>query len=125
MAMELFKSLAGLDIKHVPDRAGSLAVNDLIGGHLDMFIGSMPQMIKLVRAGTATGIAITGTERSSAVAELPTLAESGMPKNELEQCWGIVVPAGTPPDVVRKLNAEINRILNTPEITTFMYREGT
>jgi len=62
-----------------------------------MFIGSMPQMIKLVRAGTATGIAIIGTERSSAVAELPTLAESGMPKYNLEQWWGIVVPAGTPP----------------------------
>jgi tripartite-type tricarboxylate transporter receptor subunit TctC len=124
MSMELFKYLAGLDIKHVPYRAGSLAVNDLIGGHLDMFIGSMPQMMELVRAGTATGIAITGTERSSAVPELPTLAESGVPKYELEQWWGIVVPAGTPPDVVQKLNAELSRILNSPEITTFMNREG-
>jgi len=62
----------------------------LIGGHLDMFIGTTPQMIKLVRAGTAIGIAITGTERSSAVAELPTLTEFGVPKYELEQWWGIV-----------------------------------
>ena len=124
MSMELFKHLAGLDIKHVPYRAGSLAVNDLIGGHLDMFIGSMPQMMELVRAGTATGIAVTGTERSPAVPDLPTLAESGVPKYELEQWWGIVVPAGTPPDVVQKLNIEINRILNTPEITAFMSREG-
>jgi tripartite-type tricarboxylate transporter receptor subunit TctC len=69
MSMELLKYLAGLDIKHVPYRAGSLAVNDLIGGHLDMFIGSMPQMMELVRADTATGIAITGTERSPAVPE--------------------------------------------------------
>ena len=124
MSMELLKHLAGLDIKHVPYRAGSLAVNDLIGGHLDMFIGSMPQMMELVRAGTATGIAVTGTERSPAVTDLPTLAESGVPKYELEQWWGIVVPAGTPPDVVQKLNIEINRILNTPEITAFMNREG-
>jgi tripartite-type tricarboxylate transporter receptor subunit TctC len=124
MSMELFKHLAALDIKHVPYRAGSLAVNDLIGGHLDMFIGSMPQMMELVRAGTATGIAVTSTERSSAVLELPTLAESGVPKYELEQWWGLVVPAGTPSDVVQKLNTEINRILNTSEITAFMNREG-
>jgi tripartite-type tricarboxylate transporter receptor subunit TctC len=124
MAMELFKSVAGLDIKHLPYRAGNLAVNDLVAGHVDMFMGSMPQMIELVRAGTATAIGVTGTERSSAVPDLPTLAESGVPKYELEQWWGIVVPTGTPPAVVQKLNAEINRILNTPDITAFMKREG-
>jgi tripartite-type tricarboxylate transporter receptor subunit TctC len=124
MAMELFKSLAGLDIKHLPYRAGNLAVNDLIGGHVDMFMGSMPQMIELVRAGTASGIAVTGKERSSAVPDLPTLAESGVPDYELEQWWGIVVPAGTPATVVQKLNSEINRILGSPEITAFMSREG-
>jgi tripartite-type tricarboxylate transporter receptor subunit TctC len=124
MAMELFKSVAGLDIKHLPYRAGNLAVNDLVGGHVDMFMGSMPQMIELVRAGTATAIAVTGTERSSTLPDLPTLAESGVPKYELEQWWGIVVPTGTPPAVVQKLNAEINGILNTPEIMAFMTREG-
>src|SRR5262249_41374540 len=96
MAIELLKHLAGLDIKHVPYPAGNLAVNDLIGGHLDMFIGSLPQMIELVRAGTATGIAVTGAERSPAVPTLPTLAGSGVPKYELDQWWGIVVPSGTP-----------------------------
>jgi len=124
MAMELFKSLADLDIKHLSYRAGNLAVNDLVGGHVDMFMGSMPQMIELVRAGTATGIGVTGTERSSTLPDLPTLAESGVPKYELEQWWGIVVPTGTPPAVVQKLNAEINRILNTPDIAAFMTREG-
>jgi tripartite-type tricarboxylate transporter receptor subunit TctC len=124
MAMELFKSVAGLDIKHLPYRAGNLAVKHFVGGHVDMFMGSMPQMIELVRAGTATAIGVTGTERSSAVPDLPTLAESGVPKYELEQWWGIVVPTGTPPAVVQKLNAEINRILNTPDITAFMNREG-
>jgi tripartite-type tricarboxylate transporter receptor subunit TctC len=124
MAMELFKSLAGLDIKHLPYRAGNLAVSDLVGGHVDMFMGSMPQMIELVRAGTATGIGITSKERSTALPDLPTLAESGVPNYELEQWWGVVVPTGTPAAVVQKLNAEINRILGTPEITAFMTREG-
>jgi tripartite-type tricarboxylate transporter receptor subunit TctC len=94
MAMELLKSLGGLDIKHVPYRAGNAAVNDLVGGHLDMFVGSLPQMIELVRSGSAIGIAVTGPQRSVAVAEFPTLAESGVPGYELEQWWGIVVPPG-------------------------------
>src|ERR1043165_5977965 len=67
MAMELFKSIAGLDIKHVPYRAGNTAVNDMIGGHVDLFVGSLPQMIELVRGNTATGIAVTSQQRSSAV----------------------------------------------------------
>jgi tripartite-type tricarboxylate transporter receptor subunit TctC len=74
MAMELLKSLGGLDIKHVPYRAGNAAVNDLVGGHLDMFVGSLPQMIELVRSGSAIGIAVTGLQRSGAAAELPTPA---------------------------------------------------
>jgi tripartite-type tricarboxylate transporter receptor subunit TctC len=124
LTMELLMSLAGLDIKNVPYRAGNVAVNDLIGGHLDMFVGSLPQMIELVRANTATGIAVTSTQRSSLVPDLPTLAESGVPAYEFEQWWGIVVPAGTPHDVVDTLNAELNRILATPEIKSFMAHEG-
>jgi len=124
MAMELLKSLGGLDIKHVPYRAGNAAVNDLVGGHLDMFVGSLPQMIELVRSGSAIGIAVTGSRRSDTVAELPTLAETGVPGYELEQWWGIVAPVRTPHDIVDKLNAELNRILATPEIKSFMAREG-
>jgi tripartite-type tricarboxylate transporter receptor subunit TctC len=124
MAMELLKYLAGLDIKHVPYRAGNAAVYDLIGGHLDMFVGSLPQMIELIRAGSATGIAVTSAQRSATVPELPTLAESGVPDYALDQWWGIVVPAATPRDVVDKLNAELIRIMTTPEIRQFMVREG-
>ena len=124
MAMELFKSIAGLDIKHVPYRAGNTAVNDMIGGHVDLFVGSLPQMIELVRSGNATGIAVTSAKRSSIMPDLPTLAESGVPDYDIEQWWGVVVPAGTPPDIVSKLNTELLRIINTPEIQTFMKREG-
>jgi tripartite-type tricarboxylate transporter receptor subunit TctC len=124
MAMELLKSLAGLDIKHVPYRSGNAAVSDLIGGHLDMFVGSLPQMIEMIRAGTATGIAVTSAKRAAAFPELPTLAESGVPGYELEQWWGVVAPAETPHPIVDKLNAELNKILATPEIATFMAQEG-
>ena len=124
MAMELLKSLTGLDIKHVPYRAGNAAVNDLISGHLDMLIGSLPQMIELIRAGSATGIAVTSANRSGTLPELPTLAESGAPGYDLEQWWGIVVPAGARRDIVDKLNAELIYIMAMPEIKSFMAREG-
>ena len=124
MAMELLKNLAGLDIKHVPYRSGNAAVNDLIGGHLDMFVGSLPQMIEMARAGGATAIAVTSPQRSTAVPELPTLAESGAPTYELTQWWGVVLPAGTPRDIVEALNGELVRIMATPDVKAFMAREG-
>jgi tripartite-type tricarboxylate transporter receptor subunit TctC len=124
MAMELLKSDADLDIKHVPYRSGNAAVNDLIGGHLDMFVGSLPQMIAMVRAGTATGIAMTSPQRAAAIPDLPTLAESGVKGYELEQWWGIVAPAGTPSAIVETLNGAFNKILADPEIRAFMEQEG-
>jgi tripartite-type tricarboxylate transporter receptor subunit TctC len=124
LAMELLKSLRGLEIKHVPYRAGNAAVNDLVGSHLDMFVGSLPQMIELVRSGSAIDIAVTRPQRPVAVAEIPTIEESGVPGYELEQWWGIVAPARTPRNIIDTLNAELNRILATPEIKSFMAHEG-
>jgi tripartite-type tricarboxylate transporter receptor subunit TctC len=124
MAMELMKKLGNLDIKHVPYRAGNEAVNDLLGGHLDMFIGSLPQMMALTHANTATAIAVTSSQRSSIVPEVPTLAEAGIPGYELEQWWGIVVPAGTPEDIIAALNTELNSVMNSTEVKAFMDREG-
>ncbi len=124
IAIELLKSLAHLDIKHVPYRSGNAAVNDLIGGHVDMFVGSLPQMIELVRADHATGMAVTSPRRVPTIPELPTLAEAGVKGYELEQWWGIVVPAGTPRAAIDELNAVLHQVLATPEIVAFMAREG-
>jgi tripartite-type tricarboxylate transporter receptor subunit TctC len=124
IAIELLKSLAHLDIKHLPYRSGNAAVNDLIGGHVDMFVGSLPQMIELVRADHATGMAVTSPRRVPTMQELPTLAEAGVKGYELEQWWGIVVPAGTPRAVIDDLNAGLHHLLATPDIVTFMAREG-
>jgi tripartite-type tricarboxylate transporter receptor subunit TctC len=99
-------------------------VNDLIGGHVDMFVGSLPQMIELVQADHATGMAVTSTRRVSAMPELPTLAEAGVKGYELEQWWGIVVPAGTPRAVIDELNAALRQLLAAPDIVAFMAREG-
>jgi tripartite-type tricarboxylate transporter receptor subunit TctC len=124
IAIELLKSLAHLDIKHLPYRSGNAAVNDLIGGHVDMFVGSLPQMVELVRTDHATGMAVTSPQRVPAIPELPTLAEAGVTGYELEQWWGIVVPAGTPRTIIDDLSAALHRVLATPEIIDFMAREG-
>jgi len=124
IAIELLKSLAHLDVKHLPYRSGNAAVNDLIGGHVDMFVGSLPQMIELVRADHATGMAITSPQRAPTIPELPTLAEAGVKGYELEQWWGIVVPAGTPRAVIDDLKAGLHHLLETPDIVGFMAREG-
>lgn len=124
MSMELLKHLGKLDVKGAPYRAGNEAVNDLLGKHLDMFVGSFPQMMSLTRAHEATAVAVTGARRSSAAPELPTLAEAGIEGYELEQWWGIVVPAKTPTDVVNALNAELNAVMKSADVAAFMQREG-
>ena len=124
IAVELLKSLAHLDIKHLPYRSGNAAVNDLIGGHVDMFVGSLPQMIELVRSDHATGMAVTSLQRAPTIPVLPTLAEAGVTGYELDQWWGIVVPAGTPRTAIDQLNAALHRILATTDIVEFMAREG-
>jgi tripartite-type tricarboxylate transporter receptor subunit TctC len=124
MAVELMKRLGKLDIMGAPYRAGNEAVNDLIGNHIDMFVGSFPQMISLTRAHTATAIAVTGSSRSGAEPELPTLAEAGIDGYELEQWWGIVVPANTPKAVVDALNGELNAVMKSPDVGAFMKSEG-
>jgi tripartite-type tricarboxylate transporter receptor subunit TctC len=124
IAIELLKSLAHLDIRHLPYRSGNAAVNDLIGGHVDMFVGSLPQMVELMRTDHATGMAVTSTRRVSAMPELPTLAESGVTGYELEQWWGIVVPAGTPQTAIDDLSGALHQLLATPDIVGFMAREG-
>jgi tripartite-type tricarboxylate transporter receptor subunit TctC len=124
MAMELLKQLGNFDIRAAPYRSGNEAVNDLIGGHLDMFIGSLPQMMSLTRAQAATAVAVTGPQRSEIAPELPTVAEAGIEGYQIEQWWGIVVPAKTLEEVVGALNAELNAVMKSDDVKAFMLQEG-
>jgi tripartite-type tricarboxylate transporter receptor subunit TctC len=81
-------------------------------------------MMQLANSNAATAIAVTGATRALSVPDVPTIAESGVPGYALEQWWGLVVPAGTPADIVAKLNREVTRILATPDVAAFMAREG-
>jgi tripartite-type tricarboxylate transporter receptor subunit TctC len=124
IAAELFATAAGVKIVHVPYKGGALAVNDLIGGHVDLYISSMPQILPIAKTGQARPLAVTGLKRSPSLPDVPTLDEIGLKGYEAASWWGIVAPAGTPQDIVGKLNAEINKALGSEEMKRFLQGEG-
>jgi len=115
---------AGVKLAHVPYKGGAPALNDLVGGHVDMFVSSIPQALQLVRSGQIRTLAVTSSRRTPLLPDVPTLAEAGTPGADAETWWGIAGPAGMPADVVNALNAEINKILASPELGTFFTNEG-
>ncbi|MFO1305791.1 MAG: tripartite tricarboxylate transporter substrate binding protein [Burkholderiales bacterium] len=116
MSMELFKSMAGLDIQHVPYKGSSPALTDLVAGQVVVFIGNMPPTVPLIKAGKLRPLAVTTRSRSALMPELPTISEAGLPGYETVAWFGVLAPAGTPPDVVNKLSAEIAKIAKSPEM---------
>lgn len=124
IAAELIAQSAGVKLMHVPYKGGAPALNDLLGGHVDVYVSSMPQVQQLAQSGQVNALAVTSVKRAQLLPDVPTLDESGIPGFDLSSWWGIVGPAGMPPDVVNALNAEINKALNSPEIAKFMASEG-
>lgn len=116
LATELFKSLVGIDVAHVPYRGGAPALADLVAGQLTFMIENMPGTMPYVSAGKLRALAVTSRQRSSLAPDLPTMAESGVPGYEMIGWNGLFVPKGTPPDVVARLHAELVKILRTPEV---------
>src|SRR5438477_139030 len=124
ISTELIALSAGVKLSHVPYKGGAPALNDLVGGHVDMFVSSIPQALQLVRSGQIKTLAVTSSRRTALLPDVPTLAESGTPGADAETWWGIAGPAGMPVDVVNALNAEINKALTSPELGTFLTNEG-
>jgi tripartite-type tricarboxylate transporter receptor subunit TctC len=124
LAGELFKTMAGIDIVHVPYRGGALAVTDLISGQVQMMIDVMPNALPLARDGRARGIAVSTAARYPGAPEYPTIAESGLPGFEASAWDGIFVPAGTPAPIVARLNAAIREALEDPQIAEALRARG-
>ena len=124
MAGELFKVSAGVDIVHVPYKGSSGARTDLLGGQVQMMFDAITTMAPNVRAGKLKALATTGKTRSSVLPEVPTLNEAGVPGYEAVIWLGIMAPAGTPRPIVEKLNAEITRIVNSPEVKDAWAKQG-
>ena len=110
---------------HVPYKGGAPAVNDLAGGHVDIFVSSLPQVLPLAKSGQVKALAVTGTKRTALFPDVPTLEEFGnIGRRQLGTWWGIAGPAGLPADIVNALNAEIGKMLTSPELVAFLNNEG-
>src|SRR5262249_55010872 len=112
---ELFKMMTGIEMVHVPYRGGAPALTDLMGGQVQVMFSPLPESIAAIRAGKVRALAVTLAERSTALPDVPTVAES-VPGFEASTWQGIGAPKGTPADIVDKLNREINAALADPTI---------
>lgn len=115
LAAELFKSMAGVDMIHIPYKGGAPATADLIAGRISVMFGGMVVTLPHVKSGKLRALAITGARRSKAVPELSTIAESGLPGYEANEWFGVFAPAGTPKAVVESLNTAIRSVLKMPD----------
>jgi tripartite-type tricarboxylate transporter receptor subunit TctC len=116
LSAELFKSAAGFDAVHVPYKGGAPALNDLIGGQLSFMIENVPGTMPFVKQGKLRALAITSAQRSPLEPALPTMAESGVPGYEVLGWQGLFAPAGTPREIVARLQAEVGKVLRRPEV---------
>ena len=116
LAGEMFKSMAKIDILHVPYKGGAPAQIDLIAGQVQMLFDSLSTALAQIRSGRVRVLAVTTKQRSPVLPEIPTVAESGLPDFEVAGWFGVVAPANTPRDIVNRLNAEIVHALNAPEV---------
>ena len=113
---ELFRTMAGIDIIHVPYKGGGAAITDLLAGQVSMYFGTTPSTLPFVKNGKVRALGVTTAKRSIAAPELPTIAEAGLPGFEQSAWHGLLAPAGTPDAVIAKLNAEVGRLLRSTEV---------
>ena len=116
IAAELFKSSASVQIVHVPFKGSGQAVIDLMSGQVDMNFDSIPAVTQHVKSGRLRAIAVTSAKRASGLAEIPTIAESGIPDYDLTTWWGLFAPAGTPPEIVAKIHRDTLAALQNAEL---------
>jgi len=124
MAGELFKSMAGVDILHVPYKGSAGARTDILGGQVQMMFDAVTVMAPHAREGKVKALATSGKSRSSVLPNAPTVSEAGVPGYEATIWLGIMAPAGTPASVIEKLNAEIAKVIAKPEIRDAWVKQG-
>jgi len=121
---ELFKSMTGTTMQHVPYKGSPQALADVIGGQVSMSFDNISTAYVQVKAGKVRGLAVTTVKRSDIAPEIPTMAEAGLPGYELGSWHGVFAPAGTPKDIIEKLNAEIVKSLKTPDMREKLHALG-
>jgi tripartite-type tricarboxylate transporter receptor subunit TctC len=124
LAGELFKSMTGTTMVHVPYKGGAPALVDLLAGRVQLAFASVATTISSIQADKLRAIAMTGTTRFEGLPGVPTIAESGVPGYEINNWYGIFVPANTPQDIILRLNAETIKILKKPEVRAKLIAAG-
>ena len=121
---ELFKGMAGVDMQHIPYKGSPPALTDVMGGQVSMTFDNITTAWPLAKSGKLKALAVTTAKRSPVAPDVPTLAESGLPGYEVGSWQGVFAPAGTPPEIVKRLNAEIVKIINMPDVQKKMIELG-
>jgi tripartite-type tricarboxylate transporter receptor subunit TctC len=116
LAGEMLKTMAGIDMVHVPYKGSAPALNDVIAGHVAMMIDTTPASIGHVKAGNLKVLGVSAPKRLSVLPDVPTIAESGVPGYNVQSWYGVWLPAGTPAEIVKKLQTEIAKILDQPDM---------
>ena len=120
----MFASRAGVEIVHVPYKGAGPALTDVVGGHVHMMFTLLPSVMSQVRAGSLRALAVASAKRDPSLPEVPTFIESGMAEFLSDSWYGVFAPAGTPPEVVSRLNAEVQKVLALPEVRQRLATEG-
>jgi tripartite-type tricarboxylate transporter receptor subunit TctC len=124
MAGELFKSMAGVHLVHIPYRGSTGARTDLLGGQVDLMFDAVTTMADHAKAGKVKALATTGAQRSSVLPDVPTMSEAGVPGYEATIWLGLLAPKGTPPALVQRLNEAVSKVTSQPEIRQLWGRQG-
>ncbi|MFO1412986.1 MAG: tripartite tricarboxylate transporter substrate binding protein [Burkholderiales bacterium] len=121
---ELFKTMTGLQITHVPYKGSAPALQDLVGGQVQIMFDNLPSSLALIKGGKLKALAVTSAERSTALPDVPTVAEAGLPGFEASSWFGLLAPAGTPKEAIAKVNGEVAKWLATPEAKEKLASQG-
>lgn len=124
LAMEFLKSMSGIDMVHVPYKGGGPSLIALLGGEVKMMFTNILAALPHIKSGKFRALGVSTSWRLSAIPDVPTVAESGLPGFEAVGWFGVVVPTGTPKDIVNKLSAEIVKIVRTPEMKERLHSQG-
>jgi tripartite-type tricarboxylate transporter receptor subunit TctC len=124
LTVELLAYRTGMKLAHVPYKGAGPALNDLLGGHINVLISAIPNAHSHVLAGTIHALAVTGDKRSALLPNVPTFAEAGLPGYDVPLRWGLAAPAGTPRAIIEKLNQALNAALTTEEVRQRLAIEG-
>jgi tripartite-type tricarboxylate transporter receptor subunit TctC len=124
LAGALFEKMADVQMKHVPYRGAGPALADLLGGQVDLMFDTVAQSLPHIKAGKLKALGVTTKGRSSSLPDVPTIAEAGLPGYEMSAWIGLIAPAGTPDPIVKKLQAEIARIVKAPDVVEALRPQG-